>query len=279
MRKKYLLLTILLAIPTLVSANDLQDEWQEKKEKNPWSGYVSADYSRNGYADGTAFANRSASGVAVVRYAVTDKSRLQLVVSGYHQEDGDSYGSQGQFWNDTSIAWGRNGLFKPTEDSSVSGEARLILPTSKSSQRTDLDLGVGFKFRWNVPLDNWIDGLEFSDTLLLRKNFHEYKTAGGHQLIEYRVSNQLSLDYSITDNLYFNIFMMTRQSWDYHGNTFDPNLLHGEEIGYLLTDNILLAVGMTNGVSYYNAEKGMNPINDLIDLNKTTYYTTVSYLF
>ncbi len=279
MRNKYLLLTLLLAIPTLVSANDLQDEWQEKKEEDPWSGYLSADYSRNGYEDSAAHANRSASATAVVRYAVTDTSRLQLVVSGYHQQDGDSYGSQGQFWNDTSIAWGRNGLFTPTADSSVSGEARLILPTSKSSRRHDLNLGVRLKLRWYVPLDSWADGLALSNTLLLRKNFHEYKTAGGFQLIEYRVSNQLSLDYSFTDDLYFNIYLMPRQSWDYHGHTFDPNLLHGEEIGYLLTDNILLAVGMTNGVSYYNPEKGVDPINDLIDLNKTTYYTTVSYLF
>ena len=279
MNNKYLLPAILLATPSLVLANDLQDEWQEKDVNNPWSGYLSADYSRNGYKDSASLANRSASATAVVRYAVTDKSRLQLVVSGYHQEDGDTYGTRGQFWNDSSVSWARNGLFTPTEDSSVSGEARLILPTSKASRRNDLKLGARLKLRWSAPFDNWMDGLTLSNTLLLRKNFHEYKTAGGNQLVEYRVSNQLSLDYSFADDFYFSVYLMPRQSWDYHGNTFDPTLMHGEEIGYQLSKKISLAVGMTNGVSYFDPERGPDPLNDLVDLKKSTYYVTMNYQF
>ncbi|MFA0070657.1 hypothetical protein AB4344_22965, partial [Vibrio breoganii] len=80
-----------------------------------------------------------------------------------------------------------------------------------------------------------IEGLSLSNTLLLRKNFHEYKTAGGNQLIEYQLSSQFPLDYVFAEDFYFNIFVMPRQSWDYNGNTFDPTLLHGEEVGYQIT--------------------------------------------
>ncbi|EGA68871.1 hypothetical protein VISI1226_11097 [Vibrio sinaloensis DSM 21326] len=279
MSNNYLLPALLLVTPSLVFANNLQEEWKDENQDSPWSGYVSADYSRNGYKDSASNANRSASATGVVRYSFTDKSRLQLVVSGYHQQDGDVYGTQGQFWNDTSISYARNGLFKPTEGSSISGEVRMILPTSKASRRNDLKLGTRLKLHWSAPFDNWLDGLTLSNTLLLRKNFHEYKTAGGYQLIEYRLSNQFSIDYAFADDFYFNMYVMPRQSWDYNGNTFDPNVMHGEEIGYQVTDDISLAVGMTNGISYYDPERGSSPINDLIDLKKTTYYALISYQF
>ena len=279
MNTKYLLPAIMLVTPSLVLANDLQDAWEDEKSESPWSGYVSADYSRNGYKDNTSNANRSASATGVIRYAFENKSRLQLVVSGYHQKDGDVYGTQGQFWNDTSISYAKNGLFNPTEGSTISGEARIILPTSKTSRRNDLKLGTRFKLRWSAGFDEWLEGLTLSNTLLLRKNFHEYKTAGGYQLIEYRLSNQFSVDYAFADDFYFNIYFMPRQSWDYEGNTFDPNMMHGEEIGYQVNEDISLSLGMTNGISYYDPERGSSPINDLIDLKKTTYYALISYQF
>lgn len=278
MNNRYLLPAMLLVAPFCVSANDLQDSWSDD-ESSRWSGYISADYSRNGYRDGATNANRSASATGVIRYAFEDNSRLQLVVSGYHQQDGDVYGTKGQFWNDTSIGYARNGLFNPTEGSTVSGEVRAILPTSKTSRRNDLKLGTRLKLRWSAAFDEWLEGLSLSNTLLLRKNFHEYKTAGGYQLIEYRLSNQFSVDYVFAKDFYFNIYLMPRQSWDYNGNTFDPDMMHGEEIGYQFNEDISLAVGMTNGISYYDPEKGSSPINDLIDLKKTTYYALVSYQF
>jgi hypothetical protein len=279
MNKTKVLPILLLATPSLALANNLQDEWAEGDEKSAWSGYLSADYSRNGYEDSAYLANRSASATGVLRYAVTEKSRLQLVVSGYHQQDGDVYGTRGQFWNDTSLSWARNGLFNPTEGSSVSGEIRAIFPTSESSKRNDLQFGTRVKLRWSAAFDEWLEGLTLSNTVLLRKNFHEYKTAGGHQLIEYRLSNQFSVDYAFADDFYFNIFLMPRQSWNYHGNSLDPTILHGEEIGYQMTESISMSVGMTNSVGYYNPDKGQNPLNDLIDLKKMTYYAVVNYQF
>ncbi|MFA0480063.1 hypothetical protein AB4648_15065 [Vibrio splendidus] len=279
MNKLLMLPAFMLVAPSLALANNLQDEWESKNNENPWSGYISADYSRNGYEDSASLANRSASATGVVRYSFSDKSRLQVVASGYHLSDGDEYGTRGQFWNDTSISWGRNGLFKPTDGSSLSGEVRVILPTSKWSRRNDLTLGTRLKVRWSAPFDNWIEGLSLSNTLLLRKNFHEYKTAGGNQLIEYQLSSQFSLDYVFAEDFYFNIFVMPRQSWNYNGSTFDPTLLHGEEVGYQITKSLSISAGLTNGISYYNPERGSNPLNDLVDLKKTTYYAVINYQF
>jgi hypothetical protein len=46
-----------------------------------------------------------------------------------------------------------------------------------------------------------------------------------------------------------------------------------------MTESISMSVGMTNSVGYYNPDKGQNPLNDLIDLKKMTYYAVVNYQF
>lgn len=279
MKNRYLLPAFLLAAPSLVLANDLQDEWDKKDEKNPWSGYVSVDYSRNGYKDSAYAADRSASATGVLRYSVTDTSRAQLVVYGYHQFDGNTYGDRGQFWGNTSLSWARNNLFKPTEDSSVSGELRLILPTSKASRRDDLQVGTRVKLRWSASFDDWVEGLMISNSLFLQKNFHEYKTAGNRRLTEYSLTNQLSVDYSFADDFYFNIYVMPRRTWDYEGNTHDPRISHGEEIGYQFNNELSFSIGMTNSATYYNPDRGPDPLNDLLDLKKMTYFAVANYQF
>lgn len=277
MKYKHILPALLLVAPSHLLAQDLQDEWQKKKDASPWSGYISADYSRNAYKDNSPLANRSASMTGVVRYALGESSRLQLIASGYHKWDGNTYGSRGQFWSDTSISYAKSNLFKPTDDSSVSGELRVILPTSKSSRRNDLKVGTRAKLRWSAPFDNWLEGLTISNSLSVQKNFHEYKTAGGNQLIEYRVSNQLSLDYGFAEDFYINFYLMPRQSWNYQGNRLNPDLIWGSEIGYQVNKKISMSLGMTNGISYVDHEKGPDPINDLFDLDKSTYFVTVNY--
>lgn len=279
MTNNYLLPVLILVTPSLVLANNLQDDWEDKDEKNPWSGYISVDYSRNGYRDSASLADRSTSATGVLRYSLSDQSRMQLVISGYDDRDSGEYGRQGQFWNDTSISYSRNNMLKPTGNSSISGEARLILPTSKFSRRDDLNFGTRLKARWAFSMDDYLDGLTLSNTLYIQKNFHEYKTSGDNQLIEYRVSNQFTLDYSFKEDFYFNMFVMPRQAWNYHGRRLNPDILHGEEFGYQITKKIGLAIGMTNAVSYYDPEQGSNPINDLVDLQKGTYYISANYQF
>lgn len=279
MKTRHMLPTILLMAPSLVLANDLQDSWTKKKEQSPWSGYISVDYSRNGYEDSASVADRSASATGVLRYAVTDTSRVQLVVSGYHAFDGDTYGDRGQFFGNTSLSWARNGIFEPTENSSVSSELRLIFPTSKVSQRDDLQVGARGKLRWFATLDDWAEGLSVSNSLLVRKNFHKYKTSGSRILNEYSVSNQFTVDYSFAEDFYFSVYVMPRKTWNYYGNSHNSHVSHGEEIGYQLNKNVSFSVGITNGVSYYNPDRGPNPLNDLIDLKEMTYFAVANYQF
>ena len=242
-------------------------------------GVLSVDYSRNRHDDSSSLADRSYSGTGIVRYSLTDRSRLSAIVSGYRALDGDSYGSQGYFWNDSILSWAMNDLWDLGDSIMVSSDLRAILPTSRDSRQRDLNLGVRAGIGFSFDLSDYIKGLHISDSLRLRKNFYQYKTAGNVVLSEYQLSNQLSVDYFFAKRFSFNAYLISRKSWSYGGTAFDPDLIHGEELGYQLTDDVDIALGMTNGITYYNPEQGINPIHDLIDLDKMNFYLAVNYQF
>ncbi|BDY03798.1 hypothetical protein [Ferrimonas sp. YFM] len=274
----FLVASILWIAPFLASAENIQDRWSDPEESR-WSGFLSVDYTQNKYSAGAYLAERNYSATAIIRYSLNNDSRLQAVISGYHASDGDEYGSQGDFWSDTSLSWSRNNLWKPSKSSTLSGEVRLILPTSKFSRRQDLEFGVRGSLRVSFNLSDYVDGLYIGDSVRLRKNFHEYKTAGDQKLSEYQASNLFTIDYFFADRFNFSTYLISRYGWDYDGDNIYPDLIHGEELGYQLTDNIDIAIGMTNGITYYNQERGTDPIHDFVDLDKMNYYFVANYQF
>lgn len=262
----------------LAHAENIQDRWSAL-EKSRWSGFISLDYSQNKYKSDTYLADRSYSGTAIIRYALSKDSRLQGVFSGYYTNDGDTYGEQGSFWNDSSLSWSKNNVWKPHKNIKMSTELRAILPTSERSQRQDLELGLRGGMRFSFNLSQYLDGLYLGNSIRLRKNFHEYKSAGGQRLSEYQLSNVFTLDYFFAPRFNFSTYVIARKSWDYNGNGQYPDLIHGEEFGYHLAENLDLALGMTNGITYYNNERGTDPIHDLIDLDKVNFYFVANYQF
>ncbi|USD38412.1 MULTISPECIES: hypothetical protein [Ferrimonas] len=269
---------ILWAASFLVHAENIQDRWVTP-EKSRWSGFISFDYTQNKYSANAYLSERIYSGTAIIRYALNKDSRLQAVISGYHSDDGDDYGSQGDFWNDTSLSWSENNVWNPTDSVTMSTELRAIFPTSRLSQRQDLEFSVRGGVRFSFDLSEYVKGLYIGNNIRLRKNFHEYESAGGQPMTEYQLSDLITMDYFFAKRFNFSAYIIVRQSWNYDGGDFYPDLIHGEEFGYQLSDNIDLALGMTNGITYYNQARGTNPIHDLIDLDKMNFYFVANYQF
>ncbi len=277
MRILYSVFAILLAIASAYSyAENVQDRW-DAEDKNRWSGFLSANYSKNNYADSQALANRDASLTAIIRYRLAQDTRLQLIVGGHHVSDADDYLRQGDFLYDTSLTVSQNNLWNPHDKIKMNGSVRAIFPTSKESQRQDLDFALRASVRFSFVLDNYIDGLYLNDYIRVQKNFHEFETAGKRVLDEYRFSNTLSLDYYFLDDWSFSGAVTYRKTLKYNNSSYSPSVYYSAQFGYQWNDDLDFAYGISNSTSYANPEQGPHPVDDLFDLDKINFYLTVNY--
>ena len=285
MKLSYLSLATILSAAAVFSAQaeDIQDRWVVK-EKSKWSSIVSIDYSATDYDRNTnlsdrALQNRTLSGYGVLRYSLDKDTRLQAIVSGYHSYDNGPIGLRGDLINDMWLSYSRNNLWKPTSNITMSGEARFAIPLSKHSKRNDLDTAIRLGLRFSLDLSDSIDGLYLNDYIRARQNFHQYTTAGGIGQTQYSVSNIVALDYYFASKWSFSTNVLYRESWDYSSNSKDPIIVHSEQIGYQVSNNMDVALGITNSASYYSPERGPNPLDDLTDVDKSTFYFAINYLF
>lgn len=283
MKLKYLPLLSVAIASMSTHAEDIQDRWIEK-EKSRWSSVVSVDYSWTDYdreflVSDRALTNRTLSGYGIVRYSLDKDTRLQAVLSGYHAYDNGPLGLRGDLINDMWLSYSRNNLWKPTDNFKMSGEARIAVPLSKSSERNDLQTAIRLGLRFSLDLSDTIEGLYISDYIRVRKNFHEYKTAGEQWLQEYQITNILAADYYFAGNWSLSANVMYRQGWDYDSRQPAATVLHSEQIGYQISDQMDVALGLTNSASYYTPERGPNPLDALSDFDKSTFYFAINYLF
>ncbi|NRA62793.1 MAG: hypothetical protein HRU25_18235 [Psychrobium sp.] len=277
MKLKASLLTVALTgLSSSIQAEDIQDRWSIE-QKNRWSAFVSVDYSRNRYKSHTSLSARNLSGSAVVRYALDKDSRIQAIVSGYHTYDNAV--NRGDYYNDFWLSYSRNNLWRPLDNVVMSGEARIALPVSKASKRRDLRTSIRGSLRFVVDLSDTVEGLYLSDYLRVKKNFHQFKTAGEQPLTQYQISNIVALDYYFAEKFSFSANIMVRKNWNYAGRGYSPSIIHSEQFGYQINNHIDVAAGITNSASYYNPEQGSNPLDDLSDFDKSTLYVTLNYIF
>lgn len=291
MKLKYLPLFGAVFTAGSIQAEDIQDRWVEK-EKSKWSSILSVDYSWTDYdsdllISDKALTNRTASAYAIVRYSLDKDTRLQAIVSGYRAIDTGPGAQTGEFMNDAWLSYSRNNLWNPTEHLKMSGEARIAIPLSKRSERTNLDTAVRLGLRFSLNLSDHIEGLYLSDYVRIQKNFHQYSTAGGIHLNEYQLSNIVAIDYYFADKWSLSYSAMYRYNWEYSkSGRLDisnkkpiPTILHSLQVGYQLTNDMDISLGLTNSASHYRVEEGPNPLDELTDLSSSSFYLSMNYLF
>ncbi|MCG7496529.1 hypothetical protein MHO82_06620 [Vibrio sp. Of7-15] len=257
-------------VPAALHAEQVQDNKIEQEQ--PWQLSLGLDYSRNGHNNSHHLADRNLSANASIRYNLNSDTYFTAEVSGLHRYDG----KQGDYWNDIWLTAKKKNVWNPTKNIDMSIGSRVLIPISDTSQKTDLNTAIRGDITFSLSLDDLLKNLQLSDSVRLQKNFHKYTTAGHQLLEEYRVSNVLSVDY-YKNKWFFSINFVTSTSWDYRGTSHSPKLTHAEEIGYQFHDNFSAAVGMTNSATYYDPDRGPNPLNTLFDLKDPTYYITLNY--
>ncbi len=237
-----------------------------------WGLSLGLDYSRNGYKDSHHLAERNLSAKASIIYNYSSDINFTANFSGYHSYDA----FLGDYWEDVWLTANKKDLWNPTDYIAVSVGARVLIPVSELSKKTDLQSAVRGDAIFAFALDGILEGLNISDAVRLRKNFHKYTTVGTLPLEEYRLSNALSINYK-PNKWFFNIMFDSSTSWSYRGTSYSPKLTHAEEIGYQFTDQFSSAIGMTNSATYYDPDRGPSPLSTLFDLKKPTYYITLNY--
>jgi len=260
--------------PSALHAEESQIPKQIENQVQTWEMSAGFGYSKNGYKDSHYLAERSLFADASIIYNYNPDVFFTANFSGYHSYDG----LRGDYWDDIWLTANKRNLWNPVDYLAMSVGSRILIPVSDISKKSDLQTAIRGNVKFSLTLDNLLNGLQISDEIRLRKNFHKYTTAGGVSLEEYRLSNVFTLGYSVK-SLFFNINFDSSTSWSYRGTTYSPKLTHAEEIGYQFTDNFSSALGMTNSATYYDPDRGPSPLNTLFDLKSPTYYITLNYSY
>jgi len=269
-----------LMLFTMVSAlisNGIHAEEQVQNvpsQQKKWGASIGIDYSRNGYEDSHYLADRNLALTATINYYLNSDTKFSAIISGRHSYDGE----RGEFWSDIWLTAKRYNIWNPTDNIAMSAGARILIPVSKESIKNDLNTAIRGNIKFYYSLDHIIEGLLISDSIRLRKNFHQYTTAGAHPLEEYRISNLFSVEYT-PNEWFFSTNLVSSKSWSYRGKSYSPELTYTAEIGYQFNDEFSLATGLTNSATYYDPDRGPNPLENLFDLEKPTYYITLNYDF
>ncbi|UXI00916.1 hypothetical protein [Photobacterium sp. TY1-4] len=237
-----------------------------------WGATFGMDYSRNAYDSNSYLADRNLTASATITYNLSQSTKFSALISGRHSYDGE----RGDYWDDIWLTATRSNLWSPTDTLSMSVGGRVLLPISDTASKTDLQTALRGDIQFSLTLDHLLPGLAFHDSVRLQKNFHRYTTAGDLPLEEYRLSNLFALEYTV-DKWFFSTNFVSAESWSYRGTRHSPELTHAAEVGYQITDAFSAALGMTNSATYYDPDRGPNPLNDLFDLEKPTYYITLNY--
>lgn len=267
-------LAIYAMVPALLSTGIYAQEstQQQPPLTKKWGASIGIDYSRNAYDSNSYLADRNLAASATITYKLSEQTELSALISGRHSYDGE----RGDYWDDIWLTATRRNLWMPTDNLSMSVGGRVLIPLSDTSIKNDLQTAIRGDLKFSLTLDHLLPGLTISDAIRLKKNFHQYTTAGAHPLEEYRLSNLLAVDYA-AEPWFFSTNFVSAESWSYRGIRYSPELIYSAEVGYQFTAAFSAALGMTNSAIYYDPDRGPNPLNDLFDLEKPTYYITLNY--
>lgn len=181
----------------------------------------------------------------------------------------------GDFWTDSVIGVSRSNLFNFGESGKVSLSGQFTIPTSETSQKDNLQTAL----RLALPITAEAIGVDFSLTPRLRKNFHEYKTAGQKALTEWVYSlsfgasyswEKLTLSSSVLGGNSISYFGTRRNNVNYEGNV---------ALGYKFNDAMSLSLSASTSGVYADAERGTLGNIDLFNDDKATFSASATFSF
>ncbi|MGF1710337.1 hypothetical protein L4C37_07090 [Vibrio kagoshimensis] len=266
-----LLLTPLLITSAFADENKGEEVQEKEQVESKLGGSVSLAYDTNIYNKDDYRAVRNISWGGSLSYRFNQDYRAYLSSGGYRALENET----GTFANDTVIGLSRSGLFTFGETGSIGMSGQFTIPTSETSKNDELNTA----FRLAIPVSFKALGIDFSIAPRLRKNFHEYKTAGGKSLTEWTYSLSTGASYKF-EKLVIGISALGGNSQSYQGTRRDSFNYGGSIYGsYQATDSIGISLtGATSGF-YADAEQGTLGNIDLFDADRASYIAEITYSF
>lgn len=271
-----------LAISSLFSLSSMAAENPEQpgeamsqpNTQHFWSklgGSLSFGYDTNIYDKDDHRSVRNLSWDLSLNLPINEQYKVYFVTGAYRALEDET----GDFWNDSLIKLKRHSIYSFGDSGNIGLSGQLTIPTSETSRKDDLqtalriDLPVSFK-AWNVDM---------SVSPRIRKNFHQYKTAGGRSLTEWIYSLSVAADYS-RDKFSTGISALAGNTISYQGTrreTFDYGA--SAYLAYQFTEVVSGSLSASSSGFYTDAERGNLGDLDLFDSDKAVFGINISLSF
>jgi hypothetical protein len=274
-----LLIFIALSLtPTLLLAQSTRLTTQVKTSKTRWSGFTSVGYSSNLQERNSFEQEAFVTGDLMVNYHVQGSNLVRAFMSGYQEQN---RGQESKL-NDGYIGWVNNSLWKTGKILTIGQQARAIIPSSKESRVRDEKIfgaTVATPFILNLTPVGFL-GVTLVYQPQLTKNFHTYQQNKLNQNNpEYSINQSLSLNWSITDQIYLAPAFIYGSSWSYGGVKRDDAYQFALETGYSWASGITMDLGVTNAGAIRNFENGNDQTIQLFDNKTASVYSELLYAF
>lgn len=274
---KFSVSLILLLLSASAGAQSiLQTQLQTSKTR--WSGFASTGYNSNLQQRNSYDYEAQASADLLVNYQLSGANLLRGTLSGYQEQ---TQGREAKL-NDSNLAWLNNGFWRKGEILTIGQQVRAVLPTSKESYRRDEKiLGVTLIPSFIVNLTpTGLTGVTLSLQSQLTKNFHKYEQNRVFQgNTSFAAAQVVAVNWSITDALYLQPSFVYGQAWTYSGTKKPDNYQFATELGYSVTSEVVVALGVTNAGAIRRFEQGNDQTIELFNNRTASVYTELTYVF
>ncbi|MGR5079912.1 hypothetical protein [Photobacterium swingsii] len=233
------------------------------------SGYVSMTYSSN-YVDTNDHRSiRNLNWSSNLNYTFSDNN-IYVDSGGYRVYEDDV----GTYLTDTIIGIRNNQYYQWEETGNIGYAIQFTLPTSEFSKKDKLYTAL----RLSIPITNKWGNINYFFTPRVKKNFHEYKTAGDKNLTEWVASINTGIGYQWHD-FTAKLSLLGGTAWSYHGTRRDWNYSGALSGIWQITPHFYTALSTSNSGVYFDAERGTVGNIDIFDLNTANYSIAVGYSF
>jgi len=266
-----LIVSSLFASPLFAEETTEENKEVEVEQPSKFGGSVSVAYDTNIYNKDDYRSVRNFSWSGTLTYRLNDNFNSYLSSGGYRALEDEV----GTYATDSVIGLSYSNLFTFGETGKASLSGQFTIPTSETSDNDELITAL----RVAMPMSAKAFGVNFSLSPRLRKNFHEYKTAGGRSLTEWAYSLSAGASYSFT-KLTLGISALGGNSISYQGTRRESITYGGSLYGaYQLTDHFNFSLTAATSGFYADAERGTLGSIDLFDADRASYIAQVTYSF
>ncbi len=174
-----------------------------------------------------------------------------------------------------------NKKFKLNPIITISGDTRAYLPLSRiEREKKSFQTKLYIAPKISADLTRLgLKGLTVAYRVIGTHSFYRYHTGiSGAVNSKNSFAHQIDISYAPIDRLEFNTYFRNTHKWSYYGTRTPDSFLFEIEGSYRLTKGLSVALGYTVGDTTFGHD-GTSLDVDLLDLTKSSVYTSLTYSF